>query len=375
MRRETLIALLIVAVIIIGSIGYLSYTGYLKLGLPGTTPSETSEKKVVVYTYESLLAWGKDGEKLRQRLFQEFENKTGIKVEVVYFSDAGEMLAKIIEEVKSGRVRADVVIGLDNIQILKAKENGVLIQYTPPNIDEIYDWLIQSYDPDHYAIPYDYGLIAFVYDTKYINNTLMENLTFDDFINNPELAKTLVVEDPRISSTGLSFLLYEIAVYEKYLGKDWKEWWSRVQPRIEKGWGEAYDLFLKEQYHIVVSYGTDPAYSMYFYNSTRYMAALAHVNGKPVAWLQIEGIGIVKNAPHIEEAKKFVEWFLSVDVQKEIPLNNWMYPANKNVELPDVYKYAIDPLHVDIANEKLDLAEISNNLDKWLDEWEEAVSG
>ncbi len=375
MRRETLIALLIVIVIIIGSIGYLSYTGYLKLGLPGTTPSETSEKKVVVYTYESLLAWGKEGEKLRQRLFQEFENETGIKVEVVYFSDAGEMLAKIIEEVKSGRVRADVVIGLDNIQILKAKENGVLIQYTPPNINEIYDWLIQSYDPDYYAIPYDYSLIAFVYDTKYINNTIMENLTFDDFINSPKLAKTLVVEDPRISSTGLSFLLYEIAVHEKYLGKDWKEWWSRVQPRIEKGWGEAYDLFLKEQYHIVVSYGTDPAYSMYFYNSTRYMAALAHVNGKAVAWLQIEGIGIVKNAPHIEEAKKFVEWFLSVEVEKEIPLNNWMYPANKNVELPDVYKYAIDPLHVDIANEKLDLAEISNNLDKWLDEWEEAVSG
>ncbi len=369
MRRETLIAIIIIMVVVITTLTYLYYTGYL-------TPTQTSarERKVVIYTYDSLLAWGKEEEKLRERLFQKFTNETGIKVEVRYFASTGEMLAKLIEEVKSGRVEADVVIGLDNIQIVKAKENNVLMKYTPRNIDEIYDWLIESYDPEHYAIPYDYGLIAFVYDTKYINETTMKNLTFESFYN-PDLASTLIVEDPRTSSVGLSFLLYEIAVYDKYLGEDWKDWWTRVKPKVEKGWGDAYDLFLKEQYHIVVSYGTDPAYSMYFYNSTRYKAALAHVNGKPVAWLQIEGIGIVNGAPHPEEAKKFIEWFLSVEVQREIPLNNWMYPANKNVELPDVYKYAVNPLNVEIANIKLTQSEIEQNLDKWLDEWEQAVAG
>ncbi len=366
MRRETITALIILALIIIATLIYLYYTGYFS--------KETREKTVTVYIYESLLAWGKEGEKLRQKLFNEFTQETGIKVRVVTFSDAGEMLAKVIEEVRSGRVEADVVIGIDNIQIRKAKQLGILIQYTPSNINEIYDWLIESYDPEHYAIPYDYGVIAFVYDTKYISDEVMNNLTFQAFYNKT-LASTLVVEDPRTSSTGLSFLLYQITIYEKYLGINWHEWWSRVKPKIVKGWGDAYDLFLKEQYHIVISYGTDPAYSMYFENTTRYKAALIHVNNKPVAWLQIEGIGIVKGAPHLEEAKKFVEWFLSVKVQREIPLNNWMYPANKNVELPEVYKYAINPLNVEIANTKITQEEIAKNLDKWLDEWEQVISG
>ncbi len=366
MRRETILAIIIVVVVIVATLSYIYYT---------SQSSNVKGRKVVVYTYNSLLAWGKEKDKLRDRLFKQFEQETGIKVEVVYFSDAGEILSKIREEVKSGKVYADVVIGLDNIQILQAKKEGLLQPYTPPNIGDIYDWLIKSYDPEHYAIPYDYGVIALVYDKKYINDTIMQNITLQDFINNPELAKTLVVEDPRTSSTGLSFLLYEITIYEKYMGKDWKTWWTQVKPRIEKSWDDAYDLFLKEKYHIVVSYGTDPAYSYYFYNSTRYSAALFHVNGKPVAWLQIEGIGIVKGAKHVEEAKKFIQWFLSIEVQREIPLNNWMYPANKNVKLPEPYKYAINPLKVEVANEKISSTEIMSNLDKWLDEWEQAITG
>ncbi len=366
MRRETLLAVIVVVIVIIATASYLYYNTFTQRG---------NGKTLTVYTYSSLLSWGKEGEKLRDRLFKQFEQETGIKIRVVYFSDAGEMLSKVAEEVKSGKVVADVVIGLDNIQILQAKKEGILQPYTPPNINQIYDWLVESYDPDHYAIPYDYGLIALVYDTKYLNSSVMNNITLESFINNPDLAKTLVVEDPRTSSTGLSFLLYEITLYEKYIGGDWKEWWSNVKPRIEKSWDDAYDLFLKEKYHIVVSYGTDPAYSYYFYNSTRYNATVFRVNGKPVAWLQIEGIGIVKGAKHIEEAKVFINWFLSPEVQREIPLNNWMYPANKNVELPDAYKYAINPLNVKIANEKMSGQEIMNNMDKWLDQWEQVIAG
>ncbi len=364
MRREYLAVIILAIVIIVATLGYLYITGWF-------TPRK--EDIVVVYTYESLLAWGPDPNKTWDKVFGGFERTYGIKVKVVKFSDAGEMLAKVIEEVKSGKVEADVVIGLDNIQIIKAKKEGVLEPYTPSNIDEIYDWLIEAYDPDHYAIPYDYSLIAFVYDTKYINKTTMENITFESFYD-PELGGTLIVEDPRTSSTGLSFLLYQITVYEKYLGKDWKEWWEKVRPRVEKSWGDAYDRFLNEEYHIVVSYATDPAYSMFFYNSTRYGAALVKYNGKLLGWLQIEGIGIVKGAPHKEAAKKFVEWFLSKEVQEEIPLNNWMYPANKYAKLPDVYKYAIDMSQVEVVNLKMPSSEIAEKLDTWINEWVDIMS-
>lgn len=357
-RREYLMAIAIVAIVAVATAAYFVIT---------QMPS-TGEKVVVVYTYQSLLAWGPDANKTFTKVFGGFEEKYGIKVQVVRFSDAGVMLAKLIEEAKSGQVRADVVIGLDNVQIIKAKKEGILDPYVPPNINDIPEWLIESYDPEHYAIPYDYGLIAFVYDTEHISDEEVADLTFESFYTT-ELGKTLVVEDPRTSSTGLSFLLYEITVYEKYLHSDWKTWWEKANPAVKKSWDDAFDAFYNEEYHIMVSYATDPAYSVFFYNSTRYKATLATYNGKPIGWLQIEGIGLVKGAKHPEEAKKFIEWFLSPTVQEEIPLNNWMYPANKNVKLPEAYRYAIDMSKVEVVNLKMSEEEIAQNLDKWIEEW------
>ncbi len=359
MKKSLLPLVIVVIVLIVASIAY-----YLLVYLPH---QQGGERKVVIYTYDSLLAWGPDKNKTYDKVFKEFERRTGIKVELHLFSSGGEAVSKVIEEYESGQVRADIIIGIDPINLVKLKKKGILEPYTPPNIGEIYSWLIQSYDPDHYAIPYDYSLIAFIYDREYINDTVMENITFESFTEN--LGSTLVVEDPRTSTTGLNFLLYEITVYTKILHKDWREWWRTTKPHVEPGWSEAFDRFSKGDYHIMVSYGTDPAYSAFFENSTRIGAALVKYNGTPLGWLQIEGIGLIKNAPHKEEAEKFIEWFLGREVQEEIPLNNWMYPANKNVELPEVYKYAIDMSRVEVVNKYITPEEIYSNLDTWIDEW------
>lgn len=285
---------------------------------------------------------------------------------------------RLIEE--KDQPRADVIIGVDNILIFEAIDNDVLEPYTPSNLSLIRQDLVEFLDPQHYVVPYDYGLIALVYDTNFINSTAypqIESLTFEDLLED-SYAKTMVTEDPTQSSTGLSFLLWQIAIYTKVYGRDWSSWWAEIKDRIHvaKSWGDAYSIFLNEAAgrHIVVSYGTDPAYSYYFYNSTRYNATLLVANGSYYGWLQIEGIGIVRNAPHRELAEKFIEWFLSNEVQAEIPLNNWMYPANKNVELPEVYKYAIDPYSCKLANDLLSREEIKAHLSEWLYTWTEIMT-
>jgi thiamine transport system substrate-binding protein len=368
--QATIVAIIVVAIVItaVYAVYYSSPTG--------------GEKKIVIYTYESLLGWGDNPNQTWDKVFGEFERTTGIKVEVVKFDDAGVALTKVIEEAKSGRHYADIIIGIDNILVAKAKKSGILEKYTPNNINEINKKLIDALDPEGYVIPYDYGLIALVYDTKYIPPYAMENLTFQDLLTRTvnlngkqvKLIDTLVTEDPRKSSTGLGFLLWEIAVYNHYNIGDWRDWWKEGNPTVVASWGDAYDLFDKGKYHIVVSYGTDPAYSMYFYNTTRYKAAVVVYEGKPVAWLQIEGIALLKDAPHKEYAEKFIDWFLSKQVQDLIPLNNWMYPANINAKLPDVYKYAIDPSDVELANLYFSDGEVQQNLEQWLNQWFETIS-
>ena len=59
--------------------------------------------------------------------------------------------------------------------------------------------------------------------------------------------------------------------------------------------------------------------------------------------MQVEGAGIVNGAPNIEGAKQFIDFLISDEVQKIIPLTQWMFPANKNVVLPSSYVVAPVP--------------------------------
>jgi len=118
------------AIVIIAVIATAAYAVYY-------TPKSGGEKKIVIYTYESLLGWGKNPNETWDKVFGQFERTTGIKVELVKFDDAGTALTKAIEEYKAGRHYADIIIGIDNILVAKAKKAGILEKYTPSNINEI----------------------------------------------------------------------------------------------------------------------------------------------------------------------------------------------------------------------------------------------
>jgi len=338
---------------------------------------EGGECVVRVYTYESLLKWGADPNATLQAVYGGFEERYGCRVEVREFEDARSALLALIEEGESPR--ADVIIGVDNSLIEEAIEAGVLEPYEPPNLEDVPDWLVESLDPTLHAVPYDYGLIALVYDSERIPPERVEGLTFDELL---DLANLTVAEDPTLSSTGLGFLMWQVAYY-RAAGEEgaWVDWWRDAVSRgllVAGSWGDAYDIFLDEAQGrpVVVSYGTDPAYSYYFYNETRYRAALIELNGEETAWLQVEGIGLVKGAPNPEAARKFIEWFLSPEVQSLIPLNNWMYPASSRVDLPDVFeRFAIDPTEARLMNSELSPGEIGERLSEWLDSWRRAVGG
>ncbi len=352
----------------------------------GPAPGGPEERgcEVVVYTYDSLLKWGLPEEKVNETLdlvYGGFERKTGCRVIRREFEDARAALLALVEERDSPR--ADVIIGLDNVLVREGISEGVLDVYRPSNLGDVPRWLVQALDPTLHSVPYDYGIVAIVYDSSRVDPDTMRNLTFERLAEE-DLASMLVLEDPSLSSTGLSFMMAEIAAYEGILGRNWTEWWAEVRGRaaLASSWGEAYDMFLDPSLGrpIVVSYATDPAYSamyssIYGGNST-IEAALFEYGGEKWGWLQVEGISLVRGCPHPEAARMFIDYFLSPEVQREIPLNNWMYPANSRVELPEVFKrWAVDPLSVRRFNDLLSPSEISENLKGWLSEWREVYGG
>jgi thiamine transport system substrate-binding protein len=336
--------------------------------------------RFVVYTYNSFMDWGDEGaDAVLHRAFAGFEQKYGIEIDFVALEgDANFIVSRLNAE--AGNPVADAVIGIDNILVLQEAAREVLEPYTSPNLDLINNTLVDLLSPDHYLTPFDYGLVTLIYSMNTINTTThpeLANLTFSD-LSTPELASALVTEDPHLSSPGLSFLLSQIAVYQEILHEDWTTWWTSVKNKIdvEEGWTQAWSTWSSDPTkHLLVSYGTDPAYSAYTSGGVPdTKVAPFYYNGQYWAWMQVEGVGLVKNGPNPVLGKAFIDYCLNMSVQQEIALNQWMFPVRSDVALPSAFEYAIHPDEIGALNTLLNSTVIATNLQDWLQQYDSVMT-
>jgi thiamine transport system substrate-binding protein len=317
------------------------------------TPGIETEAELVIYAYDSFVAeWGP-----APLVIPKFEERHGVTVTVLSVGDAGQVLNRAILE--KDNPQADIVLGIDSNMLSRALEEEVLQPYRSPNLDVIPGQLI--FDSTHAVTPFDYGYFAFVYDSDALEDPpgSLEELT------DPRFRKRVIVQDPRTSSPGLGFLLWTIAVY----GEEYLEYWKRLQPNlltITDGWDTAYGMFTSGEAPMVLSYTTSPAYHVEYEQTERYRALLFEEGN----YLQIEGMGILKGAPHPELARRFIDFILTEDFQAEIPLTNWMYPVDPRVATPDSFRFAPKPERA----LQLPAAEIRNNRDRWINAWVKQVS-
>mgnify|MGYP003803740655 FL=1 len=304
-------------------------------------------RELTVYTYESM-DWIED------HLISQFEERENCKVKVITLGDGGNVLSRLILEKK--RPQADVVVGLDQSMSVKAIENDLLLKFVPSNLDNITNPDL-IFDATGHVYPYDFGAIAIITNPSEMKGTI------HSFEALKELEDALIIQDPRSSSTGQSFLLWTIAIY----GENWQQFWREIKPSIltvTSGWSEAFSKFEAGEAPMMVSYATDGAYSVEYYGSTTYTTLIPDEG----AYVQIEGAGIVKGTDDEILAGKFIEFLLSDEVQRDIPLNQWMFPVT-DVEMPESFDYAVKPEKI----LSIDASEIGENLEKWLDEWEQIM--
>ena len=121
------------------------------------------ENVLTVYSYDSFSGeWGPAGS-----LIPAFEEKTGIKVNLVGGGDAVEMLSRI--ELEGDRTEADVILGITDDFAYRAYP--YLENYQSPVLSDIPDEL--KFDPENRLIPFDYGAFAFVWDSECLVQILM----------------------------------------------------------------------------------------------------------------------------------------------------------------------------------------------------------
>jgi thiamine transport system substrate-binding protein len=128
--------------------------------------------------------------------------------------------------------------------------------------------------------------------------------------------KKFILEDPRMSTPGLEFVLFTAEV----LGERFEAFWQMMSSQwlaMPEGWDAAYGLFLKGEAPLVWSYTTSQAY--HEENGSHRYKAILFDEGQPV---QIESAMLIKNSFASSEQKKlamdFLEYLLSETVQSKI---------------------------------------------------------
>lgn len=323
----------------------------LALLLSITVGNAQEKPELTIYTYDAFAAdWGP-----APKLKEAFEKECECTLTFVVADNSIGTLRKV--QLEGADTKADIILGLDTNIMENARETGLFAPHgaDASNLTIPIEW------KDEVFLPFDYSYFAFVYDSDLVNNPPS---SFEDLAALPDDFK-IVVQDPRSSTPGLGLVLW---VREAY-GDKAPEMWQKIAPKIltvTKGWSDAYNLFLKGEADMVLSYTTSPAYHLIAEGEDKYAAAAF----KEGHYAQVEVAAILKSSKQQELAKKFMQFMLSDAFQDVIPTTNWTYPATKTAKgLPKGFETLYVPEKTLLINGK----EVEKNRKAWIDEWLKAI--
>jgi thiamine transport system substrate-binding protein len=336
---------------------------------PPTPTSSPQPRQVRVMTHDSF--------DISEETLAAFEAQYDAQVEILQAGDAGVVLNQAI--LSGDNPLADVLYGVDNTLLSRALEADILHPYASPLLDQIPDYL--ELDPQHRALPVDYGDVCLNYDKGWFaERELAPPAGLEDLVE-PEYAGLTVVENPATSSPGLAFLLATIGRFGETGETTYLDYWADLRENdvlVVEGWEDAYWAQFtygsggEGDRPIVVSYASSPPVEVHFAEEPFDEAPTAAVVGDGSCFRQIEFVGILvpQGAQNRELAEAWVDFMLGTTFQEDIPLHMFMFPANGDAALPEVFaRFALIPDHP----AEVDYAAIEANREKWIEAWTEVM--
>ena len=303
MKKFLAVALMLVAVVLTGCGGdKVADTGDDK---------KNSANKLVIYTSmkESLIGGIVEG----------FHAKYP-DIEVDWQSaGAGKIMAKLEAERQSGHLMADIIWTSEVPDFYQMKSEGILEQYTPAGFDEVLN-PFDDYDGSFTAARL--GTLGIVINTDKITTppASWETIAVDPLYKN-----SFGIADPALSGTAFM----SIALLEKQFG--W-EYIVRLHDNgtvKSKGSGRVVDD--TDEGVLNACLGVD------------YITAGKIDKGAPLKMVYPKEllmvpspIAIFKDADHKDNAKKFVDYLISVEAQQKVA-DAGTVPVRRDVKMPEKY--------------------------------------
>lgn len=308
---------------------------------------------------------------LSENVLKGFTDRTGITVNVAKGGDAGAVVNQAI--LTKGSPTGDVLYGIDDANLARALDAGIFAPYESPALGALDPRLVL--DPQHRVTPVDESDVCVNYDKRAFGGpgqpappSTLEDLT------KPEYARQLVVEDAASSSTGLAFLLATVA---RYGDPGFVDYWRKLKDggvTVVDDWDKAYNGAFSAggggsgDKAIVVSYATSPPADIVYASPAKSTTDVGVLTDG--CYRQVELAGVLAGTQHEAAARQLVDFLVSEEVQADIPLNMFVYPARVGTPLPDVFTANVVKPATTLS---VPTADISAKRDGWQRAWAAAV--
>lgn len=282
-----------------------------------------------------------------KELFKMFEEKTGIKVNVVK-ADANALIKRLSSEGKNSP--ADVLITVDAGRLYQAKKQGLLqsieSKYLTENIpenlrDEDNEWFALTKRVRAFVVPKNSGLENKIF-------------TYEDLVK-PEFKKMIMVR-----SSNHIYNQSMLAAVIAHHGEEYALKWAKgvvanmkKKPRgddryqvkaVANGIGK---IGIVNTYYVGQMTGSKDLSEQESVANVkiifpRFENGATHIN--------VSGAGVTKYAPHKENAIKFIEFLASPEAQELFANDNFEYPVVKGMKVNSIVeswgKYEDDKISI-----------------------------
>lgn len=304
-----------------------------------------------------------------QEVMAAFQETCNCEVQFLQAGDAGLMLNQAI--LSKDNPLADVIYGVDNTFLSRALTGDILEPYASPLLAQIPDEL--ELDPTFHMSPVDYGDVCLNYDKAWFEEHDLEPPDDLPALVQPPYQGLAVVENPATSSPGLAFLLATIARFGETGDYTYLDYWASLRASdvlIADGWEDAYwghfTYASEGDRPIVVSYASSPPVEVYFAEGQFDEAPTGVVTADRSCFRQIEFVGILKGTENRDLAERWVDFMLGITFQEDIPLKMFVFPANSEASLPDVFaRFAQVPQNPAVV----EIDAIEANREAWINAW------
>ncbi|MFI9234106.1 2-aminoethylphosphonate ABC transporter substrate-binding protein [Streptomyces rimosus] len=330
-------------------------------GCGGASRADADAKEITVYSADGLR--GERGDGFYDRVFKDYEKKTGIKINLVE-SGSGAAVQRLARE--KANTKADIVVTLPPF-IQQADGKGLLETYRPKGSEQV---AAADKDPGGRWTAVVNNYFCFIYNKQQLKEPprTWQDLTDARFKNK------LQYSTPGVAGDGTAVVVQALhdfggqspamAFLKKLQANNVGPSSSTGQlaPKTDKG------ELLVANGDVQMNYAnmkSMPNQGIFF--------PAAKPGAKPSTFALPYAAGLVKNAPHATQAKKFLDHLLSPEVQRQVSEVGGGFTARTDIRPTDHNATELARIMQGVEVFRPDWNDIDKNLSAYLDAWKEAT--